>query len=150
MEDLPLDVNGKTDRINFRTILKTVLSAMSKYGTKILDIINSSHSHMCAEDVFAALRKTYPNVVLATVYNNLNRLYQEELIRRVSVEGMPDRYDRIRRHDHLVCKRCGGLQDIDLGDLTHQLEQKAGISILSYDLKLNYVCEVCRHALKNV
>ena len=57
---------------------------------------------------------------------------------------MPDRYDRTRRHDHLVCKKCGRLLDVDLGDLTAQLTGKAGVHILSYDLKLLYVCEECR------
>ena len=121
-----------------------VLGAMTKYGAKILEIVSASRSHMTAEEIFDALRQTYPSVVLATVYNNLNRLWQEDLIRKVSVEGMPDRYDRILRHDHLVCKSCGRLLDVDLGDLTTQLEEKAGISILSYDLKLTYLCEECR------
>ena len=121
-----------------------VLGAMTKYGTKILEIVSASRSHMTAEEIFYALRQTYPTVVLATVYNNLNRLWQKDLIRKVSVEGMPDRYDRIQRHDHLVCKSCGRLLDVDLGDLTAQLEEKAGISILSYDLKLTYLCEECR------
>ena len=103
---------------------------------------------MTAEEIFEALRQTYPAVVLATVYNNLNRLWQEDLIRKVSVEGMPDRYDRIKRHDHLVCKGCGKLVDIDLGDLTAQLEKQAGMSILSYDLKLTYLCEDCQKKMK--
>lgn len=121
---------------------------MTKYGTKILEIVSASRSHMTAEEIFDTLRRTYPAVVLATVYNNLNRLLQEGLIRKVSVEGMPDRYDRIQRHDHLVCKGCGRLLDIDLGDLTTQLEEKAGISILSYDLKLMYLCENCRKKIE--
>ena len=78
------------------------------------------------------------------MYNNLNRLWEEDRIRKISVEGMPDRYDRIVRHDHLVCRKCGRLLDVDLGDLTAQLEQKAGIPILSYDLKLVYLCDACR------
>ena len=118
---------------------------MTKYAKKILEIVEASNSHMTADQIFVELRKTYPAVVLATVYNNLNRLWEEERIRKVSVEGMPDRYDRTRRHDHLVCKKCGRLLDLDLGDLTAQLEQKAGISILSYDLKLIYLCEECRN-----
>lgn len=121
-----------------------VLRPVTKYGKKILEIVSSSRSHMTAEEIFDTLRQTYPTVVLATVYNNLNRLWQENLIRKVSVEGMPDRYDRIQRHDHMVCKGCGRLLDIDLGDMTAQLEKKAGISILSYDLKLTYLCEGCR------
>lgn len=117
---------------------------MTKYAKKILEIVEQSNEHMTAEQVFMELRRSCPKVVLATVYNNLNRLWQEERIRKVSVEGMPDRYDRILRHDHLLCKECGRLLDIDLGDMTAQLEEKAGASILSYDLKLVYLCDECR------
>ena len=109
-----------------------------------MEIVSASRSHMTAEEIFHALRQTYPSVVLATIYNNLNRLWLEGLVRKVSVEGMPDRYDRIQRHDHLVCKECGKLLDVDLGDLTTQLEQKVGTAILSYDLKLVYLCDECR------
>ena len=121
---------------------------MTKYEKEIYRIVNSSRDHMTAEQMFSALREVYPTVSLATIYNNLNRLWQEDLLRKVSVEGMPDRYDRIQRHDHLVCKRCGRLLDIDLGDLTAQLEEKAGISILSYDLKLMYLCENCKKKIE--
>lgn len=103
---------------------------------------------MTAEEIFDSLRQSCPTVVLATVYNNLNRLWKDGLVRKVSVEGMPDRYDRIQRHDHLVCKGCSKLLDIDLGDLTVQLEKWAGISILSYDLKLTYLCEDCQKKTK--
>ena len=118
--------------------------ALTKYAKKILEIVDSSRSHLTADQIFAQLRETYPTVVLATVYNNLTRLWEEDRIRKISVEGMPDRYDRIVRHDHLVCRKCGRLLDVDLGDLTAQLEQKAGIPILSYDLKLVYLCDACR------
>ncbi len=81
-----------------------VLITVTKYAKKILEIVEQSRSHMTAEQIFMELRRTYPTVVLATVYNNLNRLWQDDLIRKVSVEGTPDRYDRIQRHDHLVCR----------------------------------------------
>ena len=109
-----------------------------------MEIVENSRSHMTAEQIFEQLRQSCPQVVLATVYNNLNRLWKEGRIRKVSVEGSPDRYDRILRHDHLVCKRCGRLVDVDLGDLTAQLERQVGFSILAYDLKLLYLCEECR------
>ena len=117
---------------------------VTKYAKQILELVETSRSHMTADQIFMELRKTYPTVVLATVYNNLNRLWEENQIRKISVEGMPDRYDRTQRHDHLVCKKCGKLLDVDLGDLTAQLEKKAGIPILAYDLKLMYLCDECR------
>ena len=117
---------------------------MTKYEKAIFQIVEASRSHMTAEQVFAALRQQYPNVVLATVYNNLNRLWENGQIQKVSVEGMSDRYDRIAQHDHLVCKECGKLLDIDLKDLTRQLQKQVGVPILSYDLKLVYLCEECK------
>ena len=86
-------------------------------------------------------------VVLATVYNNLNSLYQQGKIRKISLEGWPDRYDRNTRHDHLVCRCCGRLSDLYLSDLTAQLEQQVAFPIEGYDLKLQYLCPECRARL---
>ncbi len=117
---------------------------MTKYSKEILRLVETSRSHMTAEQIFEALRRICPRVALATVYNNLNRLWEAGRIRKISVEGMPDRYDCTRRHDHLVCKECGKLVDVNLDDLTQLLEQKVGMPILSYDLKLVYLCQECQ------
>ena len=117
---------------------------MTKYEKKIYEIISVSRDHLNAEQIFKKLQRAYPTVVLATVYNNLNKLWDAGLIRKISLEGMPDRYDRITKHDHLVCKRCGKLLDINLTDLTEQLQKQIDIPFLAYDLRLLYICEECQ------
>ena len=117
---------------------------MTKYEKDIFAIVNTSREHLTVEQIFQKLRDIHPQVVLATVYNNLNRLLEEGLIRKVSVEGMPDRYDKMKKHDHLVCKRCGKLADITLEDLTASLKKQLGNDFLSYDLKVFYICPACR------
>lgn len=117
---------------------------MTRNGKLILDIINHSGDHLTAEQIFLRLKRIAPKTVLATVYNNLNTLCEEELIRKVSVEGSPDRYDKAVKHDHLVCRRCGALSDITFADLTASLSAQLGEPILSYDLKVNYICPACR------
>ena len=117
---------------------------MRKYAKLLLELINQSGNHMTAEQIFLALKKTEPKIVQATVYNNLNTLCQEGLIRKMSIEGSPDRYDKILKHDHLVCKKCGSLSDISFEDLTGALEKQLGENILSYDLKVFYLCPKCR------
>lgn len=117
---------------------------MTKYPKQILQIIQASRNHMTAEQIFQELKQTYPTVVRATVYNNLHKLWESGAIRKVVLEGQPDRYDRLERHDHLVCKECGRLSDVTLSDLTQQLVEQLGMPILSYDLKMIYVCEACR------
>lgn len=121
---------------------------MTKYAKKICEIVSASREHMTAEQIFQALRQTYPTVVLATVYNNLNKLWAAGLVRKISLQGMPDRYDRVERHDHLVCRGCGRLLDIDLTDLTRQLQEQTDVPILAYDLKLIYLCDDCKQKLQ--
>ncbi len=116
---------------------------MTKRAEQILEIVNHSKEHFSAEQIFLRLKETNKGAALATVYNNLSYLYHEGLIRKISVEGYPDRYDNVRRHDHLVCRRCGKLSDIELDDLTETLQKQVGVSMLSYDLKILYLCEEC-------
>ncbi len=71
------------------------------------------------------------------------------MIRKVSVENMLDRYDRLTKHDHLVCQRCGKLADISLEDLTDSLRRQLGEEFLSYDLKVFYLCPDCRNREEN-
>lgn len=117
---------------------------MTKYEKEIYDIINASADHLTAEQIFGQVREKYPGVVLATIYNNINKLCDAGLIRRVSMDGAPDRYDRTERHDHLVCKSCGKIADISFGDLTASLHQTLGEDFLYYDLKVFYLCPDCR------
>lgn len=122
---------------------------MTKYGAAILEIITSSSDHLTAEEIYLRLKQDYPKVVQATVYNNLNQLYDQGMIRKVSAEGLPDRYDKPAKHDHLICKNCGRLSDIRLQDLTKMLQAQVNVDILSYDLKINYICPACQKARQN-
>ena len=122
---------------------------MTKYEEKIYNIINTSTEHLTVEQIYAELKKEYPKVVLATVYNNVNKLWKARLIRKVSIENMSDRYDRIVKHDHLNCQRCSKLTDISFEDLTASLREQMGEEFLSYDLKVFYICPECREHEKN-
>ena len=122
---------------------------MTKNGKYILEIINDSEDHLTAEQIFLRLKEKNEKAVLATVYNNLAFLYEQGMIRKVSVEGQPDRYDRIKRHDHLVCRQCGKLSDVTLEDLTETLQKQIGVPMISYDLKISYLCPECLEKAKS-
>ena len=117
---------------------------MTKNSELIYNIIYSSDSHPTAEDIYIKINEKYGRVVLATVYNNLNSLCAAGLIRRISIDGSPDRYDKAIRHDHLICRKCGAIADFYMDDITDLIEKKLGSRIFSYDLKCSYLCPVCR------
>ena len=120
---------------------------MGKYATMILEMINSSNEHLTAEQIYLRLKEKNEKIVLATVYNNLNSLVQQGLISRLLIEGCPDHFDRIVRHDHLICPHCGKITDIQLSDLTGLLSDKVHRPVLSYDLKISCLCEECQKLL---
>lgn len=117
---------------------------MTKYESEIYHIITGSTEHLTVEQIYAEIKKKYQKIVIATVYNNVNKLWKAGLIHKVSVENMPDRYDRAVKHDHLVCRRCGGLVDISFEDLTVSLRKQLGEDFFSYELKVFYLCPDCR------
>lgn len=122
---------------------------MTRYANAILNLINESSNHLTAEQVFLELKKTEPKIVLASVYNNLNALTERGLIRKVSLDGQADRYDKIKKHDHLVCRKCGRLADFEFGDLTENLAKQLNSDVFKYDLKVFYECSECRNKINN-
>ncbi len=123
---------------------------MTKYEKEIYGIITRSTEHLTVEQIYMELKKVYPKVVMSTVYNNVNKLWKARKIHKISVENMPDRYDRIVKHDHLVCQRCGKLADISLEDLTASLREQMDGDFLFYDLKIFYICPECREQEKGL
>ena len=83
------------------------------------------------------------------MYKHLNALAEEGLLHRITESGSPDRYDRTERHDHLICSRCGKIDDIHLPDIQSRIEHALGQEILSYDLKIRYICPTCKEKEKD-
>lgn len=116
---------------------------MTKNAEMIMNIINASYDHLTAEQIYFQLKNENVKISMATVYNSLSYLCENGLIRKVPMDGFADCYDRVKRHDHLVCKRCGKLMDISLRDMTSSLQKEVKVPILSYDLKISCICDEC-------
>lgn len=118
---------------------------MTKYGEQILTIVMRKGEHPTAEQVFMEMKVNNPKIAQGTVYNNLNALVDEGRIIRISEPGFPDRFDNTTRHDHMVCIKCGRLADVKLPDFTEEIERNSGEKIISYDLRIRYICPECRN-----
>ena len=117
---------------------------MPKYAEDILCAVWELQRHPTAEQVFLEMKKVHPNIALGTVYKHLNALAEEGQLLRITEPGSPDRYARTARHDHLICSRCGRISDVSLPDMQGQIQQALGQEILSYDLRIRYICPACR------
>jgi Fe2+ or Zn2+ uptake regulation protein len=70
--------------------------------------------HASADDVLEAVSGRLPNVSLPTIYAGLDALEEAGLVRRVAAGRGAALYDaRAVDHHHMVCRRCGAVEDLD-------------------------------------
>jgi Fur family peroxide stress response transcriptional regulator len=114
----------------------------------VLRVVNESHHHPTASQVFEEARSLLPTISYATVYNSLRFLKQAGLVREISFGNAASRYDReTDRHDHAICTRCGTLVDFDMSeaaDLMRTAARRTHFKAESIHLTLTGLCPECR------
>lgn len=123
---------------------------------KVLEILeNSEQRHMSAEDVYRALIEKDSEVGLATVYRVLTQFEAAGLVVRHHFEGGQSVFelDSGHHHDHLVCVKCGRVEefmDETIEKHQHQVAQNAGYRLVEHSLVLYVDCENpdCEHLNK--
>ena len=125
-------------------VLAVFSFAVTKFLFSVDEIDCPDTSYYTAEEIFEKAKQILPSISRATVYNNLNALASEHLIRRICLADA-DVYDRcFEPHVHLICEKCGGIKDMRLDGLAETLESALGQSVSSYEFKVEYICDGCR------
>src|SRR5919202_1114597 len=71
--------------------------------------------HVSADEVLVAVSERLPNASLPTVYSTLELHEQLGMVRRVAARSGPALYDpRVDPHQHVVCRSCGRVEDLDV------------------------------------
>jgi Fe2+ or Zn2+ uptake regulation protein len=103
--------------------------------------------HVTAEEVLEAVEDRLPNVSLPTVYSALELFEDLGLVHRIGVRQGAVLYDpRPDPHDHMVCDRCGRIEDLDAGvELDGALfrAKRGGFTPTRAEVRLNGLCADC-------
>lgn len=82
---------------------------------RIFHVLFENPSHPTAEAVHAAVVADMPSVSLRTVYSTLQQLAEMGELHQLDLGTGSARFDpNTADHHHLVCDRCGRVQDIEL------------------------------------
>ncbi len=104
--------------------------------------------HVGAEELLAAVGERLPSVSLPTVYASLEALEEAGLVRRVAAGRGRALYDsRPVDHHHLVCRRCGAVEDLDAPvSLERALEsaRRSGFEVDGAEVVVHGLCAACR------
>ena len=109
----------------------------------IYDVVVSSSCHLTADEIYTECIKSIPNISLGTVYRNLNSLVDSRKIRRIKMPNNIDRYDKTMIHAHIICNRCGRIDDI-FYEYNIQLPELLDYDVIDYDLCFNGICNDCK------
>ncbi len=118
---------------------------MTKQQEIIWNIIKNSFEHPTADMIYQQAKLLAPKISVGTVYRNLNGFVEKGALKRIIVEGGPDRYDfNTQEHAHTICVCCGKVKDLFVDDMIKELRENLDGDILSVQIDLYYICKNCK------
>lgn len=117
---------------------------------KILEILENSqhHHHLSAEEVYRILVDSGEDIGLATVYRVLTQFEEAGLVVRHNFSEGHSVFelDYGSHHDHLVCVKCGIVEEfVDplIEERQQQVAFEAGYTITDHSLNIYGICPNC-------
>jgi Fe2+ or Zn2+ uptake regulation protein len=112
----------------------------------IVDYLQTADHHPTPEEVLNAINRRFPMTSRATVYNTLNMLKEEGLVREVFEDGV-SRFDpNLSPHHHFVCDRCGAVEDVEWEAVpaVGAIALSGGQKVETFSVTLRGLCAVCQ------
>ncbi|NEW09137.1 peroxide-responsive transcriptional repressor PerR [Paenibacillus sp. SYP-B3998] len=127
--------------------LKTTGVRMTPQRHAILSFLLDSMTHPTADDIYKSLESKFPNMSVATVYNNLKVFIEAGLVRELTYGDSSSRFDAdMTDHYHAQCEVCGKITDFDyppLLDVEETAAFQTGFQVRGYRLEVYGVCTDC-------
>ena len=136
--------------------LKDALETLKDSGVRItpqrhaiLEYLISSMTHPTADEIYKALEGRFPNMSVATVYNNLRVFREVGLVKELTYGDASSRFDFVtHEHYHIICEECGKIVDFQYPGLD-EIEQFAahvsGYKVSHHRLEVYGLCPECEN-----
>jgi Fur family ferric uptake transcriptional regulator len=101
-----------------------------------MDELRKSASHPTADEMYRRVKRRLPRISLGTVYRNLDVLSGCGMITKLEIGGAQKRFDGVAEpHYHLVCVRCGCIQDIPAASMPELKRALKGKRMRDYEIR---------------
>ena len=110
-----------------------------------------TEKHLTADELHRLVKKRNPAIGTATVYRTLKLLVESGLCREFRLDDGTARYEHLyghEHHDHLICTRCGRLEEVldpEIEKLQEKLARKHGFMISNHKMEIYGTCRMCRN-----
>jgi len=135
--------------------LRDALDTLKSTGVRItpqrhaiLEFLIQSMIHPTADDIYKALETKFPNMSVATVYNNLRVFREAGLVKELTYGDSSSRFDFVTNdHYHIICDSCGKIVDFHYPGLD-EVEQLAshitGFQVNGHRMEVHGTCPTCK------
>jgi Fur family peroxide stress response transcriptional regulator len=134
--------------------LKEALETLKDTGVRItpqrhaiLDYLISSMSHPTADEIYKALEGKFPNMSVATVYNNLRVFREVGLVKELTYGDASSRFDYVTTHHyHVICEKCDKIVDFHypgLDEVEHLASHVTGYKVRNHRMEIYGSCPEC-------
>jgi Fur family ferric uptake transcriptional regulator len=121
---------------------------------KILELLekrSDAERHLTAEEVYKFMLSQGEEIGLATVYRVLTQFEAAGLVKRHHFEGGNSVFELNRgdHHDHLVCVRCGQVQEFAdpvIEERQQEIARQLNFHLTEHSLCLYGICARCQEA----
>lgn len=112
----------------------------------ILNYLKNTKAHPTAEEIHYHLKEELPNLSLATVYRNCNKLAEMGEIIRLDAGGKTHFDADISDHQHFVCEECGRVYDMFFSLPQEVIDKKLPSDFTHSHHRLYFfgVCKTCK------
>lgn len=134
--------------------LRDALETLKSTGVRItpqrhaiLEFLIQSMTHPTADDIYKALEAKFPNMSVATVYNNLRVFRESGLVKELTYGDSSSRFDFVTNdHYHIMCDSCGKIVDFHypgLDEVEHLASHVTGFQVKSHRMEIYGTCATC-------
>ncbi|MET0786156.1 MAG: peroxide-responsive transcriptional repressor PerR [Paenisporosarcina sp.] len=134
--------------------LRDALDTLKSTGVRItpqrhaiLEFLIQSMIHPTADDIYRALENKFPNMSVATVYNNLRVFREVGLVKELTYGDSSSRFDFVTNdHYHIICDACGKIVDFHypgLDEVEHLASHVTGFKVNNHRMEIYGTCPNC-------
>lgn len=134
--------------------LRLIIDALRRKGYKatpqriaICRYALQDPSHPSAKTIYERVRREYPTISLATVYQTLKVLKELNLIQELPFSKRQVRFDpNVNPHVNMVCIRCGKIVDSnppEVNSLIKQISEATRFQMTGQRIDIYGLCETC-------
>lgn len=113
----------------------------------VMEFLQGNTAHPSVDDVYQQVKKRFPSISRATIYNTVTTLVDAGLLQEILIQQEKTHVDsNTDRHHHFQCLKCGAVKDIGYETVTAEQvsRQIVGHVVTGVKVVMEGVCENCR------